>query len=89
MGTGDRLRRLDDRWVGTPRRAPARRHLLLALLAGLVAAGVPAAYVLAAGGPLLVAALLPLLALVPVGVVLVTGAADASTAPDETGADCA
>ncbi len=47
--------------------------LLLALLAGLVAAGLPAAYVVAVGGPTVVAALLPLLALVPVLLVALSG----------------
>lgn len=69
---GDRLRRLDDRLVG-PATRPSARSLVLALLAGLVAAGVPAAYVVAVGGPVLVAALLPLLALVPVGLLLASG----------------
>lgn len=70
---GDLLRRLDDRLVGTP--AVGRRpvHLVLALLAGLVAAGVPALYVVASGGPLLVALLLPLLAVVPVLLLLASG----------------
>lgn len=72
---GERLRRLDDRLVGAPgrRRAPGTRSLLLALVAGLLAAGLPALYVLTSGGPLLVAALLPLLAVVPVLLVLTAG----------------
>ncbi len=45
------------------------RHLpVAALLAGLVAAGVPAAYVLTAGGPVLAAALIALLGLLPAGI---------------------
>lgn len=65
----DPLRRLDDRLVG-PGARPSRGVLLAVLLAGLLAAGLPAAYVVREGGPVLVAALLPLLALVPVGLLL-------------------
>lgn len=49
---------------------PRRSFPLLALLAGGVASGVPAAYVLVSGGPLLVAAVLPLLGLLPLALVL-------------------
>lgn len=51
-------------------RGPGRSFPLLALLAGGVASGVPAAYVLVSGGPLLVAAVLPLLGLLPLALVL-------------------
>lgn len=46
------------------------RPVLLALLAGLLAAGLPAAYVLAQGGDGLVAALIALLGLLPAGLAL-------------------
>lgn len=79
---GDWLRGFDDRWLGAVgrRSAPPRRQLVLALLAGLLAAGVPAAYVLTSDGPTAVVALLPLLALVPVGVLLVAGPGDVGDA---------
>lgn len=41
------------------------RTVLLALLAGLVAAGLPAAWVVVQGGPALAAALVALLGLLP------------------------
>ena len=54
---------------GTLRRLP-----LLALATGMVAAGVPAAYVLVSGGPLLAVVLLPLLGLLPLALVLLSRA---------------
>ena len=71
------LRRLDNRVLGPPvgpqRRAAGVPALLIALVAGLLVAGLPAAYVVAVGGPTVVAALLPLLALVPVVLVALSG----------------
>lgn len=79
---GEWLRGLDDRWLGAVgrRSVTPRRQLLLALLAGMLAAGVPAAYVLASDGPTAVVVLLPLLAVVPVGVLLVTDLVESSDA---------
>lgn len=75
MGLGERLRRLDHTVIGAPgiRHRPPTRTLLLALGAGLVASGPPAAVVAASGRSLLVAAMLPLLALIPVVLVLLVG----------------
>lgn len=50
----------------------ASRPVLLALLAGLVAAGLPAAYVLSQGGEPLVAGLIAALGLLPAGLALLT-----------------
>lgn len=49
---------------------PRTRLLLAALVAGLVVAGLPAAYVLAQGGSAVVAVLIALLGLLPLGLAL-------------------
>ena len=68
---GGALRRLDDRVVGPTAVRPSARAVVLTLLAGFLAAGLPAAYVLVSGGPVAVAAALPVLGLVPAGLLLV------------------
>lgn len=50
----------------------AARPVLLALLAGMLAAGLPAGYVVAQGGEPLVAALIALLGLLPAGLALLS-----------------
>lgn len=64
------LRRLDDRAVPTGIGSVPWVWLVVALVAGLLAAGVPAAMVIVSGGPVLVALLLPLLGAIPVALVL-------------------
>ena len=69
-----RLRQLDERMVGPVSAGrPSARSLVGTLLAGLVVAGVPAAVVVRDGGPALVAVLLPLLGLIPVGLLWFVG----------------
>lgn len=53
--------------MDTDARRAARRLLLIALLAGALAAGLPAAYVLREGGSPVVAGLLLVLGLLPAG----------------------
>jgi hypothetical protein len=65
------LRQFDDRLMGGPPAGRAARAAATPyVLAGLLCAGLPAGAVLLAGGSLLVALLLPLLGLIPLGIVL-------------------
>lgn len=67
------LRRLDERVLGpAPAAVHSRRTVLPYVLAGVVCAGVPAFAVVLAGGSLRVAALLPALGLLPLGIALLT-----------------
>lgn len=65
------LRRLDDRVMGqAPVTVPAHGSLRPYVLAGVLCAGLPALAVVLAGGSPLVAALLPVLGLLPIGIAL-------------------